>query len=87
MDFKTKAKLDKRLAYDQNVQLAAYAWGLGIKAPRLLNVFVGLEDGQVVVHEWDAAAAGKGLRVFKLALALWQEVKEYKPTTNEGEQQ
>jgi hypothetical protein len=84
VDFKTKKTLDKKLAYDQNIQLAAYAWGLGIEAPRLLNVFVGIEDGQVVVHEWDAVECGKGLRVFKLALALWQEIKDYRPqTTNQ----
>ena len=79
VDFKTKARLDKKLAYDQNIQLAAYAWGLGIEAPRLLNVFVGIEDGQVVVHEWDAVECAKGLEVFKLTLALWQAVKGYKP--------
>jgi hypothetical protein len=82
VDFKSKKTLDKKLAYDQNVQLAAYAWGLGIEAPRLLNVFVGVEDGNVVVHEWDAVEAGNGLEIFKHALAIWQLQKQYKPTTN-----
>lgn len=80
VDFKTKDAIEdgKRLAYDEHVmQLAAYAEGLGIVAPRCLNVFVGITDGKVHVHEWNAVEIARGLRLFKLALALWQEKNNY----------
>lgn len=76
VDYKTKDKIEdgKTLAYDEHVmQLAAYAEGLGIVAPRCVNVFVGVTDGKVVCVEHDAAAIGRGLRMFKLALAIWKE--------------
>jgi hypothetical protein len=78
VDFKTKDsigdKTAKELAYDEHAcQLAAYAYGLGIVAPRCLNVFVGVTDCKVVVHEWDPVAIERGLRMFKLCLALWKE--------------
>jgi len=80
VDFKTKDRIEdgKRLAYDEHaMQLAAYAHGLGIVAPRCLNVFIGVSDGKVVVHEWNAVEIGKGLRMFKLALELWQEKNDW----------
>lgn len=80
VDFKTKDAIEdgKKLAYDEHVmQLAAYAEGLGIVNPRCLNVFVGITDGKVHVHEWNAVEIARGLRLFKLALALWQEKINY----------
>lgn len=80
VDFKTKERIeDKRLAYDEHVmQLAAYAHGLNIEAPRCLNVFVGVKDGNVVVHEWNTVEIAKGLRLFKHALAIWQEKNDWR---------
>ena len=78
VDFKTKPvigdKQGKDFVYDEHsIQLAAYAYGMGIVAPRCLNVFVGVQDGKAVVYEHDAVAIGRGLRMFKLALAMWRE--------------
>jgi hypothetical protein len=82
VDFKTKDKIEdgKRLAWDEHViQLAAYALGLSIVAPRCINVFVGVSDGKVVVHEWNAVEIAKGERMFKLLLNLWQEKNDWHP--------
>jgi hypothetical protein len=82
VDFKTKDRIEdgKRLAWDEHViQLAAYALGLGIVAPRCINVFVGVSDGKVVVHEWNAVEIGKGERMFKLLLELWQTKNDWHP--------
>jgi hypothetical protein len=67
-----------RLAWDEHViQLAAYAYGLGIVAPRCINCFIGVSDGHIVLHEWDAVEITKGLRMFRLCLALWQEKNDW----------
>lgn len=82
VDFKTKDKIEdgKKLAWDEHaMQLAAYALGLGIASPRCLNVFIGVTDGKVVVHEWNAVEIARGERMFKLALALWQEKNDWRP--------
>ncbi len=55
VDWKSKVRIDdKTVAYDlpHGVQLAAYDRG---KGRRLLNVFVGIEDAKVWVHEWPTA--------------------------------
>jgi hypothetical protein len=77
VDFKTKDaigdKTAKELAYDEHAcQLAAYAYGLGIVAPRCLNVFVGVNDCKVVVVEHDQEAIGRGLGMFLCCLNLWK---------------
>jgi hypothetical protein len=80
VDFKTKDKIEegKRLAWDEHhCQLAAYAHGLGLVAPRCLNVFVGVNDGKVVVVEHKPVEIARGLRLFKCCLALWQEVNQW----------
>ena len=80
VDFKTKdtIKDEKKLAYNEHVmQLAAYAHGMGIENPRCLNVFIGVRDGKVVVHDWPAHEIERGLRMFKLCLALWQEINNW----------
>jgi hypothetical protein len=82
VDFKTKDKIEdgKRLAWDEHViQLAAYALGLGIVAPRCINVFVGVSDGKVVLHEWEPIAIAKGERMFRLLLELWQTKNDWHP--------
>jgi hypothetical protein len=86
VDFKSKPELGdktaKSFAYPEHVmQLAAYAHGLGIVAPRCVNVFVGVKDGKAVCHEWDAVEIARGLRTFQLCLALWKEVNQYSPCT------
>lgn len=80
IDFKTKDKItdDKKLAYDEHCyQLAAYALGLGLVAPRCINVFIGVTDGKVVIHEWNAVEIARGERIFRALLAVWQEVNDF----------
>ncbi len=81
-DFKTKANLKaKQLAWPENCwQLAAYAHGIGFVEPaRLINVFIGIEDCEVRIHEWSNEDAIKGFKCFKLLLDFWQITKNYKP--------
>ncbi len=80
-DFKTKANLEpKRLAYDEHCwQLAAYAYGLNPIPARLINVFIGIEDTQVRIHEWTLEDLEKGRRCFELLLEFWQITKNYTP--------
>ena len=79
IDFKTKDRIEdgKRLAYDQNIQLAAYKHGLGIFTARCVNVFVGVEDAAVVVHEWPADEIERGWQMFQHCLALWKLDNNY----------
>lgn len=82
IDFKTKDaigdKAGEDFVYDEHpMQLGAYAYGLGIVAPRCVNVFIGVNDAKVVIHEHDAVSVERGLRMFKLALALWKEKNNY----------
>ncbi len=83
IDFKTKDRIEekKKLAYDEHVyQLAAYAEGLwGENLPwkrRLINVFVGAQDGAVRIHEWSPEYAGKGWRAFECLLNFWKITHE-----------
>ncbi len=79
IDFKTKDRIEekKKLAYDEHVyQLAAYAEGLwGENLPwkrRLINVFVGAQDGAVRIHEWSAEDAEHGWKCFEALLSFWK---------------
>ncbi len=90
-DFKTKANLEpKRLAYDEHCwQLSAYATGLTeqrsyqfLNRPpitRCANVFVGIDDCQVRIHEWEEPDITKGWRAFQALLSFWQITKNYTP--------
>lgn len=81
LDFKSKQKIDEKVtAYDEHaMQLAAYARGLRIVQPRMVNVFVGIEDAAVKVHEWEIKDYARGLRMFQSLLAYWQASKDYIP--------
>lgn len=77
LDFKTKDTIDlkKKLAYDEHVmQLAAYAHGLELPlgSVRALNVFIGVDDCQVVVNEWTYWDLKKGWRMFVSILDFWR---------------
>lgn len=80
IDYKTKDFDDpeKRMAYDDHqLQLSAYAMGLGMPDARLINIFVSRTvPGLVVHHEWEA----HNYHRFDLLLKLWQDKNEYKPT-------
>ena len=85
-DFKTKsdwsdADLRRGLAYDEHLmQLAAYAHGLGLESPRLLNIFIATDSpGKYHVHEWPAEEHDMAWRTFRALLAYWQLANDYAP--------
>jgi hypothetical protein len=74
-DFKSKDSIEqgKKLWWDEHLyQLAAYAYGLGIENPRCFNIFVGVDDAKVVIHEWPPEELERGLKIFKLLLEIFQ---------------
>jgi len=85
LDFKTKEKFSKRMAYDEQVmQLAAYANGLGIPDALLVNMFVQW-DGEIEIHEWTPAEAKRGWDGFCRCFELWKWVKKFDPSYEEVE--
>ena len=89
IDFKTKDRIvdKKQLAWPEHCwQLAAYAQGLGdgplaccLAQFRCINVFIGVEDKQVRVHEWKKEDCDTAWEVFSHLLAVWKIVKKYNP--------
>jgi hypothetical protein len=96
VDFKTKDgdfSDGKRLDYDQNVQLAAYQVGLGVRPFEMFdmdppqfsptqcaNIFVSrTHPGCVASHVWSADDIAYGWDVFSHALSLWRVLKRYDP--------
>jgi len=88
IDFKTKDKLtevvkgkikDKKLAWPEHIeQLAAYSRGLhhGFDK-RLINVFIGVEDCEIRIHEWTRQDYENGWAVFEALLKVWQIRNNY----------
>ncbi len=86
LDFKTKdiVKDVKQLAWPEHCQqLSAYDVGLHYprwdENSRLVNVFVGINDEEVRIHEWTQADSQQGWQAFKALLQFWQITKTYKP--------
>ena len=81
IDFKGSAirsGQDKKLAYDQNEQLGAYQWGLGLRLSPCANIFLARDEpGYAVFHLWDENEVEMGISVFRLALQWWQLRKRY----------
>lgn len=68
----------RKLAFDQNYQLAAYQVGLGLPRTVCANGFVSrTHPGKVRIHVWSAEEIEQGAAVFFSALALWKAVKQY----------
>jgi hypothetical protein len=86
VDFKTKDLAPgekKKLAYDQNYQLAAYSLGLGLVPNVCANIFVSrTHPGHAEMHVWNRDEVLSGWRVFSSALACWQAIKGYVPDFN-----
>lgn len=80
-DFKTKEFVGgvKQLAWPEMLwQLAAYDRGIGGPTRRrLLNVFIGIKDCEVRIHEWTVEDANRGWLAFKALLDFWQITKQY----------
>lgn len=88
IDWKTtkgyKGKLDPWPSY--GVQLMAYAMGLGIRDPKLINVMIDSEKpGNFLVHEWPTESHGWLRRAWWNAFELWKSPlgKDYDPTGSE----
>lgn len=84
VDFKTKDgdfTDKKRLAYDQDVQLAAYQRGLSLPRNRCANVFVSrTHPGKVAAHVWTAESIDRAWDEFLCILALWKAQKKFDPS-------
>ena len=66
----------KRLAYDQNIQLAAYQHGLYLPPAPCANIFLSrTHPGAVASHVWTPEKVASGWAQFDKALALWKAVK------------
>ncbi len=80
-DFKTKefVKGVKQLAWPEMLwQLAAYDKGIGGPTKRrLLNVFIGIKDCEIRIHEWTTEDYDRGWLAFKALLDFWQITKNY----------
>ena len=71
----------KRLAYDQDRQIAAYNRGLGLPENEGFNLFVSrTHPGHVVAHVWTKEQLADAWEVFRAALALWKAVKKFDPS-------
>jgi len=92
VDYKTKDgdfSDGKKLAWDQNIQLAAYQVGLGLLiAPgvcpdggvyaQCANIFVSrTHPGKVASHVWSENEIVHGWLLFEAALSYWKRVKKY----------
>ena len=81
VDFKTKDRIEdgKKYAYDEHcIQLAAYRFGfeLPLNAP-CYNLFIGVQDAKVVVHEWSQQDLLWGQSVFFGLLDVWKRVNRF----------
>ncbi len=77
IDFKSKPEIvdKKKLAWPEHVlQLAAYRQAVSNPDARLVNVFVGVKDAAVAVHEWPQDEAAHALKQFNLMLELWKHI-------------
>jgi hypothetical protein len=83
VDFKSKdfgPGDSKRLAYDQNYQLAGYQKGMGFDFNIGANIFVSrTHPGHAEIHVWTKKQMIEGWLVFSSALACWQAIKGYVP--------
>lgn len=71
----------RRLAYDQDRQIAAYNRGLGLPENEGFNLFVSrTHPGHVVAHVWTKEQLADAWEVFRAALALWKAVKKFDPS-------
>lgn len=82
IDFKTKGNLNaKQLAWPEHCwQLAAYiegVYGEYTWKKRAINVFIGITDCEVKIHEWSDEDRLNGWAAFQALLYFWQVTKNY----------
>lgn len=84
VDFKTKDgdfSDGKKLAYDQDVQLAAYQRGLQLPRNKCANIFVSrTHPGKVASHVWTAEQIDRAWEEFVCTLNLWKSQKKFDPS-------
>lgn len=82
VDWKTKdGVLDKRMAYDQNIQLGSYQQGLLLPEAPCANIFISrTHRGQIASHVWPVEDVIYGREVFNATLELWKKIKKYDPS-------
>lgn len=82
-DFKTKDRIEhgKKLAWDNHArQLAAYWMGLHGELTwnaRYLNIFIGVEDCKVLIHEWPFEDIQRGWAMFECLVKFWRLSKGF----------
>ncbi len=80
-DFKSKEKIEpkKQLVYEEHaMQVAAYGYGLfGNLNFRGLNVFVGVDDLEIRVHEHPPEDLERGLAMFSDVLSFWHRKNKF----------
>lgn len=71
----------KKLAYDQNWQLAPYQRGLLLPRAPCANIFVSrTHPGKVASHVWKEQDVEAGWQVFESALAVWKRLRKFDPS-------
>jgi hypothetical protein len=88
IDYKSKDgdfKDGKRLAYDQNQQLAGYREGLHLnRDAEGATIFVSrTHPGAIAYKIWSPAEMSDGWKIFEAALELWKRIKHYDPADTE----
>ncbi len=80
-DFKSKEKIEpkKQLVFEEHaMQVAAYGYGLfGNLSFRGLNVFVGVDDLEIRVHEHPPEDLERGLAMFSDVLSFWHRKNKF----------
>ncbi len=97
IDFKSKDKIEpkKQLVYDEHVmQIAAYGYGLfGVvttnrewkwEAFRGLNIFVGVNDCEIRVHEHTPEDLAHGFELFRSILDFWTRKNRFGKYSKNG---
>lgn len=76
-----KEKKGKTLHWPENViQLAAYAYGLGMQKAALVNIYVSRNNpGLAIDHLWSPEDAAWGWAAFKALFNCWKVLKKYDP--------
>lgn len=76
---------EKKLAYDQNWQLAPYQKGLGLPLRTCANIFVSrTHHGCVRSHVWGEDDIQRGLDIFTSTLQVWKHIHKYYPVLEGG---
>jgi hypothetical protein len=71
----------KKLAYDQDRQLAAYQYGMGLPRNVGANLFISrTHPGYVEEHVWTPEQLSDAWLIFTASLTLWKAVKKFDPS-------